>query len=118
MQDVYGVTLKQKNGIYENVDFLLTDKKKVEVIKKIQNENDEMNKIIYFGDGLTDEFAFEYVHSIGGKSVFVMSNEKSITNYKKLNEKGIIDECFEADFRTDSKISNYIQKQILLEKSI
>lgn len=112
---VYGVTFKYKNEVMENVDVLITDKKKVDIIKSIQNENNETGQIIYFGDGMTDKFAFEYVHSIGGKNVFVISNEKSIANFKILNSNGIIDECFEADFRNDSKISKYIQTQILNE---
>lgn len=109
IDDVYGVTFKQKDGIYESIDFLLTDKKKVEIIKKIQSENNETNKVIYFGDGFTDRYAFEYVHSIGGKNIFIISNEKSIDNYRKLNINGVIDKCFDADFGIDSEISKYIQ---------
>lgn len=113
---VYGVTFKQENGIYGNVDFLVTDKKKVEIIQKIQSENNESNKVTYFGDGLTDKCAFEYVHSVGGKNVFITSNKKSMDSYKKLNVDGIIDECFDADFRINSKISKYIQRRIASEK--
>ena len=36
-------------------------------------------------------------------------------NFHKLNVNGIINECFEADFGNDSKISKYIQTQILNE---
>lgn len=110
---VYGVTFKQENGIYGDVDTLLTDKKKVEIIKEVQNENNGTNEVIYFGDGLTDSFAFEYVHSIKGKNVFIASNKQSMINYQQLNANGIIDECFDANFGIDSKISEYIQKQIL-----
>ena len=113
VNEVYGVTFKQENGTYGDVDVLLTDEKKVEIIQKIQGENNETNKVIYFGDGLTDKYAFEYVHSIGGKNVFIAVNEKSMDNYQKLNVNGIIDECFNADFGIDSKISKYVQKQIL-----
>ena len=63
---------------------------------------------------MTDKYAFEYVHSIGGKNVFIAVNEKSMDNYRKLNVNGIIDECFDADFGIDSKISEYVQKQISL----
>ena len=48
-----------------------------------------------------------------GKNVFIAVNEKSMDNYQKLNVNGIIDECFNADFGIDSKISKYVQKQIL-----
>ena len=110
----FGITFKQVNGIYEDIDVLLTDKRKVEIIQKIQRENNDTCQVIYFGDGLTDKFAFEYVHSIGGKNVFISSNEKSKENYKKINVNGIIDEYFYADFGINSKINNYIQTQISL----
>ncbi len=96
----------------EDIDFLLTDEKKVEVIRRIQSENNETQEIVYFGDGLTDKFAFEYIHSIGGKNIFISSNEKSKENYKKLNINQIIDECFDSDFSIDSKISKYIESRI------
>ena len=112
----YGVIFKQENGKWGDIDFLLTDKEKVNVIKKVQNENRGTNDIIYFGDGLTDNFAFEYVHSIGGKNVFVKTNAQSEITYQKLNVNGIIDECFDADFRTHSDIDKYIRKQIIEQK--
>lgn len=112
VNDVYGVTFRQENGIYGNIDILLTDEKKVEIIQKVRSENNENDKVIYFGDGLTDRYAFEYVHSIGGKNVFIISNEKSMDNYQKLNTNGIIDECFDADFGIDSKIGEYVKRQI------
>lgn len=113
---VYGVTFNEENGIYKDIDILLTDKKKVDVIKQVQKDNKETNNIIYFGDGLTDGFAFEYVHSIGGKNVFIATKNESMETYKKLNVKGIIDKCFEPDFSMDSELSKYIQTQIEEEK--
>lgn len=113
---IYGVTFKQENGIFKNVDILLTDKKKVDIIQKIQSENCGTKDLIYFGDGLTDGFAFEYVHNIGGKNVFVASNEQSHTNYQKLNVNGIIDNYFDANFDLNSQISNYLQKQITIQR--
>ena len=113
---IYGVTFKQENGIFQNVDVLLTDKKKVDIIQKIQNENFGTNDIVYFGDGLTDGFAFEYVHDIGGKNVFVASNERSHTNYQKLNSNGIINNYFDANFDFNGEISSYMQKQVALQR--
>lgn len=113
---VYGVTFNEENGIYKDIDILLTDKKKVDVIKQVQRDNQETNNIIYFGDGLTDSFAFEYVHSIGGKNVFIATKNESIETYKQLNVKGIIDKFFEPDFSIGAKLSKYIQKQIEEEK--
>jgi len=64
IQGVYGVTFKEDNGIYTDLDILLDDKKKVDAIKKIITENNNDTDIIYFGDGLTDKKAFEFVHSL------------------------------------------------------
>lgn len=113
---IYGVTFKEKNGIYQSVDFLVTDKKKVDIIQKIQSENAGTSEIIYFGDGLTDKFAFEYVHKIGGENVFVSTSEHSYANYQKLNINGIINNCFDANFERDSQISNYVKRQIVAER--
>lgn len=113
---IYGVTFKEKNGIFKEVNVLLSDKKKVDIIKRIQRENNEAEQIIYFGDGLTDKCAFEYVHSIGGENVFIASNERSYTNYQKINEDGIINNYFIADFREKSAITKYVQNKIELEK--
>ena len=116
LDGVYGVTFNEENGIYKDIDILLTDKKKVDVIKQVQKDNKETNNIIYFGDGLTDSLAFEYVNSIGGKNVFIATKNESIETYKQLNVKGIIDKCFEPDFSMDSELSKYIQTQIEEEK--
>lgn len=113
---IYGVEFEQQDGKYRDISFLLTDKKKVDVIQQIQKANAGTRQIIYFGDGLTDELAFEYVHRIGGKSIFVASNERAEANYQKLNRNGMMDEYFEADFGLESKISQYIQRQ--MEKQI
>ena len=64
------------------------------------------------GDGLTDRFAFEYVHKIGGINIFIASNDQSEDIYNEINIDGIIDKYFEADFRVDSKLSKYIKKKI------
>lgn len=109
---VYGVTFRKENGIFKNVDILLSDKKKVDIIQEIQSQNSGTNQVVYFGDGLTDQCAFEYVNSIGGTNVFVASNERSETNYQKLNTNGIINHYFNADFRAHSPISNYVKKEI------
>ena len=50
----------------------MTEEEKVLAIKKIQSlySKKEQNDIIYFGDGLTDQKDFEYLHSIGGNRCF------------------------------------------------
>lgn len=113
---IFGVTFKEENGKYTSIDTLMSDKKKVDIIKHIQNLNKKCKDFIYFGDGLTDKFAFEYMHSIGGKNVFIASSENSEANYKTINTRGIIDYYFQADFGLDSILSNFIKSQIELNK--
>lgn len=115
---IFGVTFTQLNGEFQGIDFLLSDKKKVDVIEAVRRRGKRNEPILYFGDGLTDQFAFEHVHKIGGKSIFVASSERSEENYQKLNTSGIIDEYFDADFSEGSKISSYIQRQKESENSI
>lgn len=50
--------------------------------------------------------------------MFILVNDKSLQNYKVLNKNGIIDECFEADFSNNSKISEFIKIQFWNEKNI
>ena len=87
LNGIYGSTYNKNGEVFENINFLLNDTKKVDIIKSIQEENGETNNIIYFGDGLTDGCAFEYVHNIGGKSIFVLSNKSSVQSYEELNSK-------------------------------
>ena len=106
---VYGTTFSENNGTYEKANFVLSDKKKVDIIKRIVDSSADNERVVYFGDGLTDKFAFEYVHSIGGINVFVAVNEEAKNNYHKLNEFGIIDRCFDADFSNGSQIGEFVQ---------
>ena len=107
---IFGTTYTKNGNMLENIDFMLNDKKKVDVIKSIQQQNNDTNNVVYFGDGYTDRYAFEYVHKIGGKSVFIISDEGSIKTYNDLNKESIIDECFEGDFSIDSKLSKFVSE--------
>ena len=109
---IFGVTLKKVNNNLLDINSLLTDDDKVNTIKKIQTLNNNTNEIIYMGDGLTDRFAFEYIHNIGGINIFIASNDQSKEIFNEINNKNIIDEYFEADFRLDSKLSKYIKMKI------
>ena len=121
---VYQLVEKRNIAIQDFIkkETTMTEEEKVLAIKKIQSlyPKKKQNDIIYFGDGLTDQKAFEYVHSIGGISVFV-SNDISIYNFSltKLQELNIIDKCFEADFSPQNDIYHYVkqfQKKILIDK--
>ena len=101
---IFGTTF-DKNNVN-----ILSDNDKVNVIKMIQRNNQMTNDIIYFGDGLTDKLAFQYVHKIGGINVFVKSNKKSISNYKKMADEKIIDKYFSSDFGENSEINKFMEK--------
>lgn len=84
LDGIYGTRYKESGIIFESI---INAMKKVDIIKSIQEENGGTNDVIYFGDGLTDGCAFEYVHSIGGKSIFILSNKSSVESYEELNQK-------------------------------
>lgn len=112
--DVYGTEVSfNKNNII--VNYLMKDKNKVNAIKEIKDINNcSFDRIIYVGDGLTDRYAFEYVHQNGGKAVLICNNKDDKT-YQVLNEMGIIDYCFEPDFSISSEIEQYIKKRLDLD---
>ena len=108
VNDIYGVTFKQDGEKLTGIDFLVTDKKKVEIIKQIAQDNSN-EKIVYLGDGLTDGKAFDYVHSINGKSIFIIANDDAKESYINLNKQGIIDKGFDADFSEGSDLDIFIK---------
>ena len=114
---VYGVEFKNENGIFKQIEKLVTDKKKVDVIRKIRMQNEDTTDIVYFGDGMTDMKAFEYVHELGGINVFVVTKSSSKSNYLKINQDGIIDECFIGDFRENSKINKFMGKILIKSRN-
>jgi len=115
VDEIYGVTFKEVDGLYQDIDMLVTDEKKVDIIKEIQRGQKRNEKIIYFGDGITDEYAFEYIHSQGGKNVFIAVDPKSRKVFDELNQKRLIDECFGADFGNDSKLASFVEDLLMDE---
>lgn len=112
LTDVYGTVINYKKDGYI-IERLVTDEYKVQVIKQIiSSSNSNHEDIIYIGDGLTDQYAFEYVHSIGGKTIFISKSKENNEQYISLNQLGIIDECFEPDFSTQKDIYQYIKTKI------
>lgn len=111
IDDVYGSTFSIKDELFDKVQVLMNEEYKVDTIKMIENINGVSTKdIIYFGDGLTDKDAFNYVHNNGGKTVLVCDNKKDNETYRIFNELGIVDECFNLDYGRDSEIYDYIKK--------
>lgn len=63
------------------VDFLMHEKNKVETLKRILNRDladpSDLRDVVYFGDGLTDFYAMEYVKTRGGQTILVHQPESS-----------------------------------------
>lgn len=109
LDGIYGSTFTVKNDLYDKIDVLMNDEKKIDAIKDIEHINNvDVKDIVYIGDGLTDKNAFQYVHDNGGKSV-LLTNSKDTEEYKIFNELGIIDEYFNLDYSVDSKLYEYIK---------
>lgn len=116
LDDVYGSTFTEVDGIYDEIDVLMNDENKVDTIKEIEKLNNvSTSDIVYFGDGLTDKDAFMYVHNNGGKSV-LLSNSRESKEYQYFENLGIIDECFGLDFSVDSELYNYIKSLGCIKK--
>lgn len=105
---IYGTTFYSNNNKYTTIDRLMTNQYKVDTIKDIiKNENDE--DIIYFGDGLTDEFAFQYVKMIGGTTCFVTDNIENNESLEILTKRKLIDKVFKINFGKSSDIYKFIE---------
>ena len=115
LEGVYGTTFNEKNGLFENLDFLMSDDNKVLAIKEILRKNKE-DKVIYFGDGLTDEKAFSFVKSIGGITVFVSKDKNADDNLKKLQAKKIIDYSFDRDFSKGKELFEFVKNLQWMKK--
>lgn len=95
------------------IDYLMSDKNKVEAIKKILAENncnqDDCSDVIYIGDGLTDIYAMEYVKKNNGITIFVYYNEDS-KELKILQGKDVVSFSAPANFSASSTLSAYVKK--------
>lgn len=110
MTKIFGVTFHYENKKLKEVEKLISDREKVDYIKKINQMNDrkedDCTNLIYIGDGLTDYYAMDFVFHHGGISILVTPPSKepekklfSISNFQ----------CT-ADYRTDKELFNYIKK--------
>lgn len=107
---IYGAVYRKENDVYTEIEELVSDGMKPEIIKKILRDSNSKN-VIYIGDGMTDRYAFEYVHTIGGTSLYVGSTDKDLDNFSKLKEEGIVDNYFERDYSKNSELRTYIMKK-------
>jgi len=100
-KNIYATSFKyDESGNIIEIDNLLTDDKKVDVIKSIVKNNNFSN-IIYIGDGLTDLKAMKYVKDNGGISIYVTDEEVNV-------DKNIVSYFFKRDYGKNSEISNFI----------
>lgn len=114
---IYGTTYHKEKDIFTKVNRIITDEEKPNVIDMIVLENPG-KKVIYVGDGLTDKSAFQAVHNLGGKCIFVGSEEQDYENYKKLKAMGIVDEYFLRDFTNGSPFRKFIEKENKINNNI
>lgn len=113
INDIYATEFcYDENNIVNGIKYLMTDVRKVEAIKDIIKNSDlkDCSNVIYVGDGLTDYYAFEYVHNNGGKAIYLYQNDKD-TNIDIMRKKGIIDLFCKPDYTLESKLSEYIKKE-------
>lgn len=66
--------------------------------------------MIYIGDGLTDRYAFEYIHKKGGVSIFVGEKTEQVKDL-------CVDYYFEKNFEEGSSLDKYIQSRIRKNKN-
>lgn len=109
-KDIYATMLNyDENGEAVDVSFLMSDKRKVEVIKKILEdnniENEDCSNVVYVGDGLTDLYAMEYVKNHGGETIFVYLNEND-DSLKAAKEVDVVSFYTKADYSLNSDFSN------------
>lgn len=115
LDGIYATTfIYDINGNATKVDYLMSDKNKVEAIKDIINSNglSDCQKVIYIGDGLTDYSAMEYVKSNGGVTVFVYKNKDSL-DLKRLEEMDVVSFSTYADFSDNGELFHYVKKLCL-----
>lgn len=120
---IYGTPVQHNtNGLISGIGEVMTDDKKILAIKDILKKNNRIGNdcrnVYYIGDGYSDATAMRFVHSNGGKAVFVhQSNQDDkfydYNNkiYQTLNADGMVDLCCVADYRNGSILSNILQRQ-------
>lgn len=124
--DIYGTPVKHnEEGFISGIGELMTDEKKIIAIQEIlkRNHKNDCKHVNYIGDGFSDMVAMDFVHSHGGKAIFVHQpntddafydyNDKI---YQTLNEKGIIDFYCVADYSDGSILSSLLNGKEYVKK--
>lgn len=112
---VFGCTFETKDNSIMKIDYYLGTKDKIKKLELLQsNDETKAEKTIYIGDGLTDYYAMKYIHSNGGKTIFVHQNENDLDIYNEVNKEKIVDYCEIADYSEKTKLYNTICDAIVL----
>ncbi len=107
---IFGASFIHENGKLKDIEKLISDKDKVNYIKRINQmnnrEENDCTNLIYIGDGLTDYYAMDFVFHNGGTAILV-------THPNKIPEKELLlvsnFQC-EADYRINKDLFQYIKK--------
>lgn len=110
---IYGTTFKYDNDSnIIDLDVILSDDKKVEIIKQINIDNGrqplDSSNLLYIGDGMTDYYAFKFVKETGGTSIIIYTDEQPIND--ELIK--VTNKAFKADYRPNSDLVKYIKKLV------
>ena len=107
IKKIYGTSYEYDKNKIIWIKELVTDEIKIQKIDIIANGN--YSNIVYIGDGLTDIPSFKYVIEKGGIAILVhQPGELKIYNTLKDNDINV--KCFEADYRKNSKLYNYLNQ--------
>ncbi len=108
---IYGTVIdRDEKDKITNIE-VMDELKKIETVKQITKNANDCSDVIYFGDGLTDEGPMKYIKNHGGTSILVYQDatSKIINDFSK---RDIVTHCFEADYRPNSNLNNYIHSLV------
>lgn len=115
-EKIYGTIFNyDKNKEVTEIQYLMSDKNKVEAIQEIiadnQNEPNDCSNVIYIGDGLTDFYAMQYVKENNGISIFLYQDEYD-QDVISIKGKNVVDFFFPKDFSLNGQLNQHIKKFI------
>ncbi|MDE5830977.1 MAG: haloacid dehalogenase-like hydrolase [Clostridia bacterium] len=122
-EGIYGTPVQHnQRGLVTGIGEVMTDDKKIlaiqDILKKNNRKDNDCSNVYYVGDGYSDEAAMRFVHSNGGKAVFVHQPNKNDESYhynnkiyETLNVDGIVDFCCVADYSDGTELSNILERQ-------
>lgn len=110
MDGIYGSTFSQEKGKEDQILLSMEKETKNKFIRQIVNKQKETQSIVYIGDGLTDEPAFQEMKTLGGTSIYLYHTEEDKKIAEKLKEEGKIDYAFLAEFTRRSELEKWITR--------